>query len=342
MDNRAKALKIRAYTRPVCDGDVDGFHHEALLYADADEFLAGTVPFIRSGLEADEAILIALPRSNLELLESELNGEGERVEFAEMEELGRNPARIIPAWRDFLDWNDRYDCGLRGIGEPIWPGRSAVEVDECGRHESLLNLAFAGGRPWSLLCPYDAARLDDSILEGAEHNHPVVSDGSGARTSDRYAEPDPRQLLSGELAPPAPGAAEMLFTIRRLGEVRHFVGEQAGSLGLDPSRVDDLVLAANELATNSLRHGRGGGAVRIWREGESVSCEVDDQGRIDYPLVGRERPHPDQPSGRGLWLANQLCDLVQIRSGDAGSTVRLQMTLGHEGLSRPDRPPPAL
>ena len=27
--------------------------------------------------------------------------------------------------------------------------------------------------------------------------------------------------------------------------------------------------------------------------------------------------------GRGVWLANQLCDLVQIRSGAAGTVVRL-------------------
>jgi hypothetical protein len=35
----------------------------------------------------------------------------------------------------------------------------------------------------------------------------------------------------------------------------------------------------------------------------------------------------DQTSGFGLWLANQLCDLVQIRSFDGGSAVRLLMSL---------------
>ena len=32
-----------------------------------------------------------------------------------------------------------------------------------------------------------------------------------------------------------------------------------------------------------------------------------------------------QPGGYGLWLANQLCDLVQIRSLPAGTAVRLHM-----------------
>ena len=73
-----------------------------------------------------------------------------------MVELGRNPACIIPAWREFL--RDAGPGPIVGIGEPVWPGRSDAELVECSRHESLLNLAFDGGRPWRLLCPYDAVR----------------------------------------------------------------------------------------------------------------------------------------------------------------------------------------
>ena len=42
------------------------------------------------------------------------------------------------------------------------------------------------------------------------------------------------------------------------------------------------------------------------------------------PLAGRLRPPPTQEGGRGLWLANQLCDLVQIRSRPGRTTVRLR------------------
>ena len=34
------------------------------------------------------------------------------------------------------------------------------------------------------------------------------------------------------------------------------------------------------------------------------------------------------PSGFGLWLVNQLCDLVQLRTFPWGSVVRLGMALG--------------
>jgi anti-sigma regulatory factor (Ser/Thr protein kinase) len=304
-----------------------GFRHEAFLYADADDFLAGTVPFVRAGLAGGEAILVALPRPNRVRLRAALGDDRDRVLFAEMEELGRNPARIIPAWRDFLDEHGDGGRGVRGIGEPIWPGRSAAELDECERHESLLNLAFAGGRPWSLMCPYDTARLDDGVLREAEHNHPFVCRHGDLAGSDSYLAPGTRSPLDGRLAPAPRAAAEMPFTIARLSELRRFVDEQARTIGLAAARIDDFVLAADELATNSLRHGGGRGTLRIWRAGDTVVCEVDDEGRIDRPLVGRERPRADQVSGRGLWLANQVCDLVQVRSGGSGSTVRLRMSL---------------
>ena len=61
-----------------------------------------------------------------------------------MEVIGRNPARIIPAWRRFVaDHATEDGGGMRGIGEPIWAERALDELAECQLHEWLLNLAFA-------------------------------------------------------------------------------------------------------------------------------------------------------------------------------------------------------
>jgi anti-sigma regulatory factor (Ser/Thr protein kinase) len=312
-----------------------GFRHEALLYADPNEFLAGAVPFVQQGLAAGEAIMVALPRANRERLGAALGEDRERVLFATMEDLGRNPARIIPAWRDFLDDRGEGGRGVRGIGEPIWPGRTAAELDECERHESLLNLAFAAGRPWSLMCPYDTGHLSQAVLRESEHNHPLVCRHGCAAASDSYLAPEARSPLDGRLAPAPNEAEEMRFTLETLCELRRFVDERARSHGLDPARVDDFVLAAGELANNSLRHGGGRGTLRIWRAADVVVCEAGDAGRIDRPLVGRERPRSDQTSGRGLWLANQLCDLLQVRSGSSGTTVRMRMSLSGSGSAAP-------
>ena len=75
--------------------------------------------------------------------------------FAEMDDVGTNPARIIPAWTDFVAGHEGQ--AVHGIGEPIWAERSPAEVVECQRHESLLNLAFGDEVDFRLLCPYDSA-----------------------------------------------------------------------------------------------------------------------------------------------------------------------------------------
>ena len=85
------------------------------------------------------------------------------------------------------------------------------------------------------------------------------------------------------------------------------------------------MLAVAELAANSIRHGGGRGILRIWRDGGTLVCEVRDRGRIDDPLAGRHVPDAERLGGRGLWIANAVCDLVQVRSTAQGTAVRLHM-----------------
>jgi anti-sigma regulatory factor (Ser/Thr protein kinase) len=86
------------------------------------------------------------------------------------------------------------------------------------------------------------------------------------------------------------------------------------------------VLAANELAANTISHTSGGGVLQLWHTPEEIVCQVHDQGEITDPLAGRVRHSPDD-RGHGLWLVNQVCDLVELRTGRAGTTVRLHMRL---------------
>jgi hypothetical protein len=90
----------------------------------------------------------------------------------------------------------------------------------------------------------------------------------------------------------------------------------------------DLVLAVGELAANTLAHTSGRGTFVIWRTGSEVVCQVSDSGQIADPLVGTFRPDPAATtSRRGLWLVNEVADLVQIRTGPAGTTVRVHMRI---------------
>lgn len=303
-----------------------GFSHQVLFYGDDEEFLEGTIPLLRAGLEAGEPSLVAVRRSRSEQLCGELGGDAEEVEFVEMEVVGRNPARIISVWRDFIE---RSEPGtpVQGIGEPVWPGRSAAELEECQRHEQLLNLAFGSGRKWSLLCPYDRAGLDDAVLEAAyeSHSHAICHgtqiESPAWRTYGHRCAP-----FEGRLPPPPAEAPSLAFARDGLASVRQLVGREAG-LSLSAERASDLVVAASELAANSVLHGGGSGALRIWRDSGALLVEVRDRGTIEQPLAGRLRPGLHQEGGRGLWIANQLCDLVQIRSSANESAVRLRMNL---------------
>jgi anti-sigma regulatory factor (Ser/Thr protein kinase) len=298
-----------------------GFRHEALMYADEDEFLAGTVPFVREGVAIGEPTMVAIGAARMAPLRAALGSDAEAVRFVDIAEIGTNPARIIPAWRDFVA---AHRGAVRGIGEPAWPGRSAAELVECERHEVLLNLAFNATDGFRLLCPYDTAGLDPAVTAGARGSHPVVVENGTARRSDAYdglerAAAPFTEPLPEPLTPPAEGA----FDARSLRAVRRFVAGEAVAAGLEAGRAEELVLAVSELAANSVKYGGGTGLLRLWRDDGHVVCEIRDRGRIDDPLTGRRRPVPGRSGGYGLWLVNQLCELVQVRSLPDGSVIRV-------------------
>ena len=305
-----------------------GFYHETLFYSGEDGFVNGTLPFIREALVADEPILVAVSRANIELLTEALSDDAARVGFTDLRVLGSNPARIIPARRTFLQQRALDGRPVRGIGEPIWAGRDEAELSECQRHESLLNIAFDDGQGWRLLCPYDVEALDDRVILAARESHPFIAEEGGRRASDGYKTIwDGWSPFAGALPAPRTEPEELEFAGEDLRGIRGAVATFAADALFASDRVDDLVLAVDELATNSIYHGGGRGRLRMWTEEGTLQCEVSDRGNFVQPLVGRIQPTPDQWQGRGLWLANQLCDLVQIRSDDAGSVVRLHMRL---------------
>lgn len=304
------------------------FHHEALFYDGDADFAAYCRAFAEEGLERGEPVLVMVGPQRHALLRHALGEHADEVAFADMEVVGRNPARIISAWGRFVaDHRAAGDGGgTRGIGEPIWAERPPDEVAECQLHESLTNLAFADTDSFRLVCPYDASSLPDDVLAEARCSHPIVSDGgrpedSGDyrglhRVASRFSEPLPE---------PPGGADEYTVTLDGLRDARERVRRRALDAGLG-ERVDDLVLAVNEVLSNSLHHAREDGLLRIWGEPDSLVCEVRDSGHMPQPLVGREEPVVGQIGGHGIWLVNLVCDLVQVRSSEDGSTVRMKMS----------------
>jgi anti-sigma regulatory factor (Ser/Thr protein kinase) len=313
---------------PVASGAV--FSHEAMLYEGRTDFIRQTVPFIRDAVIARQPILVAVDQRRIDELRSSLGADAAKVRFEDMAKIGRNPARIIPAWWAFVEEHSGNVRGTRGIGEPIWAGRSSDELVECERHEALLNLAFASPSvALRLVCPYDTGSLPPSVIEEARRNHPIVTEEGASRRSGTYLDLDEiARPFAAPLPPPGETPVEMAFDEERLHDLRALVRAEASERGVHPARAPDLVLAVDEAVTNSIRYGGGGGLLRIWSQDGKLICEVRDDGLIDQPLVGRVTPDPSEPGGFGLWLANQLCDLVQVRTSTQGSSIRL-----HIGIS---------
>jgi anti-sigma regulatory factor (Ser/Thr protein kinase) len=303
-----------------------GFRHEVILHGDgADGFVRQTMPLIEAALDRDGPVLIAVGEDRIARLKEALGRRAADVRFADMRLLGANPARIIPAWREFLTDRSGATGEPLGIGEPVWPGRSEAELDECWRHEALLNLAFGAGRAWRLLCPYDLDGLEDHVIEAAHVCHPHVLGAGGSYSSDSYR-CDARPF-DGTLTEPPAGAEAVGFSEGDLAALRIRLTSWARLEGLDAERTGELVLAVDEIATNSIRHGGGSGQLRIWRAHDSLICEIRDGGEMRDPLLGRSRPGSEAVCGRGMWIVNQLCDLVQVRSSQAGSQIRLHKRL---------------
>jgi anti-sigma regulatory factor (Ser/Thr protein kinase) len=296
--------------------------HEVVFYRGRAQLELAARQFVEEAVAAGEPVLIALPPPSLELVTRSLDGAAGSVAFEDLARSAGNPGRMLPL---FQDWVDRQPGRVRVLGEPVWPGRRRAESVEGLRHESLVNVALARA-PIAMRCLYDAERLDHEVLLGAESTHPVVVELDETRSaSARYVEPSELHLSERWPLEPPPAVFAARGFRADLWGLRRFVAGDERVLSLGGERGHQLLLAVNEAASNALKHGDGRFEVKIWQDKGSVVCEVSSGGWFEDPLAGRLRPSKEAVSGRGLWLINQLCDLVELRSAEPATTVRMHM-----------------
>ena len=304
----------------------EGLTHLAYLYDNEPDYLSYLSAFAAAGLRNAGPVFVAVPGHRAALLRERLGGESPLVRYGAMTETGRNPARLIPELRAFLD--EHAGRRVRYIGESIWPGRSEPELCEATRHEALLNLAFASAAV-TIVCPYDVTGLPASVVGWAQRTHPVIVRHGRTQPADRYAG---RGVVPAECErplPAPPAEAEVIGYETSLREVRDLVARHGAALGMAPDAITNLVIAAGEITANTLRHTGAGGTLWVWHTGAEIICQVRDQGWIADPLAGRRRRAPED-SGHGLWVVNQVCDLVEIRTSKAAGTV-IRLHLRREG-----------
>ena len=261
------------------------FVHPALFYEGTEQYIAGTVPFLREGLDAGEPAAVAAPPDRLELIRE---GLGERaaaqVRFIDMTRAGRNPGRIIPGvLRKFADAQPGARR-VRIIGEPIWQGRSADEYPACVQHEALINAAFTG-RAVTILCPYDAGQLRKQALSDALATHPVVIDADGQTSSTAYGPEEIIARYNEPLLAPSDAAvcAFAARTTARHPRLRRVPGAVNGHVRREPGRPGT----------------RGGGVDHQQRRPRRRLGDTADLGR-ERPgrLRGARRRTADRSAGR--------------------------------------------
>ena len=303
------------------------FVHDALFYRDESEYLAGTMPFLRDSLAAGVPALVAAPALQVLWVRGALGGAADTVRFLDMTIDGRNPNRIIPAvLQAFVD--DHPGQPVAMIGEPVWAGRSPAEYPACVQHEAMINVVFAG-LAGTILCPYDSRHLEPEVLQDAGRTHRTLILG-GVRTPSRcYC--DPAEVVADFNrplpCPPHPTAGMDFVGIDDLPKLRDFVRREALTAGLSHDRSIDLQMAANEIATNTVRHAGGAGSARVWAEDGHVLCDITDSGYVPGTVAGRLAPPITSEGGRGLLVSNYLCDLVRLYSVPGLTTVRLFVRL---------------
>jgi anti-sigma regulatory factor (Ser/Thr protein kinase) len=303
-------------------GGGESLSHLAYFYDDERDFLSYLSAFAIAGLRNAEPVFVAVPGRKAELLRERLGAESHLLRYGAIAVTGRNPARLIPELRAFID--EHRGRRVRYVSEAIWPGRSAAELCEATRHEALMNLAFTASTA-TIVCPYDVGGLAPSVVGGAERTHAALLRNGRTQSAGGYAG---RGVVPAECEgplPPPPAGAQVIAYETSLRQVRELVARHGAALRMAGDQITNLVIAAGEITANTLRHTSAGGTFWIWHTGEEIICQVRDQGWIADPLAGRQRRSPED-SGHGLWVVNQLCDLVEIRTSQAaGTIIRLHM-----------------
>jgi len=105
---------------------------------------------------------------------------------------------------------------------------------------------------------------------------------------------------------------------RELRQLRRVVGDFARSAG---SRAGDIVLAVNELVTNSLMY--GGGSCRVLGTcptDQLVRIEVVDRGCVSFGFPADFTP-PTSAGGRGLMIVRSVASRCGIDAGPKRTRV---------------------
>jgi anti-sigma regulatory factor (Ser/Thr protein kinase) len=289
------------------------YEHVALLHRGADELGERLAPQIGAALANREAVLVTLEKTEWHALADHLGRQADQVTYIESGSRYATPGSAMASVH-------RFATSALATGSPAVWSIGSIPFEGNGddarwvRYETAVD-DILGALPCRLVCAYDAARVGDHLVAAAcrGHSH-IISNGQRHRSPDF----SPHERIAASIATPPreqvviDAVVDQPIAVRRM--LTAAFGAEAGSDALA-----DVHVAASELVTNGLRHGRPPVEFRAWRTPTQLLIEVADhgQGLTDpYPDL---RPPKDAPQygGYGLWIVGQLAHWVDVvREGD--------------------------
>ena len=310
------------------------FSHHLLLHGSDDELLSTVVPFLRVGVRADQGVVVCCRAHTTGLLQGELGRDGQVV-YLDYDETYNTPIAAIATYQQLIDqYLAAGSDHVRVVAEAVYD-RAPDQRVEWSRYEAVANRAMQP-YPVSAVCLYDTRQIPTDMLEAGRLTHPTLITGASRSDNPDYIEPG--EFLRRTNQPPPdplehkPPDLEM-DRVTDLDEMRRQLEACLFRTTHMAHEATDVILAANEVTTNAIRHGRPPVTLRLWVEPDRCVCTVTDQGTgIDDPFAGYIWPgslSKIATHGMGLWLARRLCDRVDIFRAHEGFTVRLMIKRGH-------------
>jgi hypothetical protein len=219
---------------------------------------------------------------------------------------------------------------LHMTGEPVWDGRTARQIPEWKRYEALATELFTGAPP-DLMCLYDTRTAPPDVVDAARHTHPTELNRQGVQPSSLFTEPAVYATQGlGPLPAPPPDAVGVGLD-GDLTAGHRFAADQARARGMAPEEAARFGQAVSGATRYAASQGCERAHLRLWSTRQRIICEVrTPRGRITDPFLGFRPPGAEVRPEDGLWHTRQVCEFVDMRSGDEareGWTIRMETAL---------------
>ncbi len=309
----------------------DPFRHLAVVHHGVDELLDTLGPLLRAAVTGGDLVWAAVDDTTRDAIEQRMGaaasgfvfGEpGQPYSYSGQTTAARRADRlrdVIGDGRAALILSDASTVG--GLD----PGSSAP--DFWNVVDASCNLALSG-LPVTLICLCDAERTSEDTERFLYWNHPQLLIDATTSVNPRYR--SPAEVLASTPVPPAPAlgppSQEQPFaSSAALRSIRALTRRHGLEAGLDPARIDGIVVAVCELVSNSIEHGAGHGTVSWWISPGRLVAQIDDEGHMTSITPGLRRPDTRSVRGRGVWLARQLSDILHLWTSVDGTHARLEI-----------------